>query len=55
MKVALKPSIRQHDGKPYTNTYAWFFTMHEGKVVAATAFFDAIEFNDLWQRVQPAG
>jgi ketosteroid isomerase-like protein len=44
-----------HDGKPYTNTYAWFFTMHEGKVVAATAFFDSMEFNDLWQRVRPAG
>jgi uncharacterized protein len=44
-----------HDGKPYTNTYAWFFTMSEDKVVSATAFFDSIEFNDLWQRVQPRG
>lgn len=42
------------DGKPYTNTYAWFFEMHDGKVTDATAFFDSIEFNDLWRRVQPA-
>jgi uncharacterized protein len=42
------------DGKPYANTYAWFFEMHDGKVTDATAFFDSIEFNDLWQRVQPA-
>jgi uncharacterized protein len=41
------------DGKPYANTYAWFFKMSDGKVVEATAFFDSIEFNDLWQRVQP--
>jgi len=41
------------DGKPYANTYAWFFRMTDGKVVEATAFFDSIEFNDLWQRVQP--
>jgi ketosteroid isomerase-like protein len=41
------------DGKPYANTYAWFFEMHDGQVTDATAFFDSIEFNDLWQRVQP--
>jgi len=42
------------DGKPYVNTYAWFFTMRSGSVVEATAFFDAIAFNDLWSRVEPA-
>jgi ketosteroid isomerase-like protein len=42
------------DGKPYANTYAWFFRMRDGKVVDATAFFDSIVFNDLWLRV-PAG
>lgn len=42
------------DGKPYANTYAWFFDMRGGKVVKATAFFDSIEFNELWQRVTPA-
>lgn len=43
-----------NDGKPYTNTYAWFFRMKAGRVVEANAFFDAIAFNDLWTRVPPA-
>ena len=43
------------DGKPYTNTYAWFLEMRDGKVVAAHAFFDSLEFNELWMRVAPAG
>lgn len=42
------------DGKPYTNTYAWFLDMRDGKIVKSTAFFDAVAFNDLWTRVQPA-
>jgi uncharacterized protein len=41
------------DGKPYTNTYAWFLEMREGKVVKGAAFYDSIEFNDLWTRVAP--
>lgn len=41
------------DGEPYLNTYAWFFDMRNGKVVNATAFFDSIVFDELWQRVQP--
>ena len=41
------------DGKPYTNTYAWFFEMRDGKVVKGAAFFDSLAFNDLWRRVQP--
>lgn len=41
------------DGKPYTNTYTWYFDMRDGKVVKATAMFDSIEFNDLWSRVKP--
>ena len=41
------------DDKPYTNTYAWFFEMRDGKVVKASAFFDSLAFNDLWRRVQP--
>lgn len=41
------------DGKPYANTYAWFFRMGKGRVVEASAFFDAIAFNDLWARVTP--
>jgi ketosteroid isomerase-like protein len=39
------------DGKPYVNTYAWFMEMKAGKIIRASAFFDAIAFNDLWRRV----
>jgi ketosteroid isomerase-like protein len=42
------------DGKPYVNTYAWFFQMKNGRVIRAAAFFDALTFNDLWARVSPA-
>lgn len=42
------------DGKPYTNTYAWFLDLDDGRIVRATAFYDSISFNDLWTRVQPA-
>lgn len=41
------------DGKPYVNTYAWFLEMREGRVVAASAFFDSLEFNELWARLAP--
>jgi len=41
------------DGKPYANTYAWFFEMRDSKVIKATAMFDSVEFNELWSRVQP--
>lgn len=41
------------DGKPYTNTYAWFFRMKSGRGFEANAFFDAIAFNDLWARITP--
>jgi len=43
------------DGKPYTNTYAWFLEVRDGRIVAAFAFFDSVEFNDLWTRIAPAG
>ncbi|SNS88533.1 hypothetical protein SAMN06295912_12148 [Sphingomonas laterariae] len=42
------------DGQPYANTYAWFLDMRAGRIVRASAFFDAIAFNDLWARVAPA-
>lgn len=42
------------DGKPYVNSYAWFLDLRDGRIVRASAFFDAIEFNDLWARVSPA-
>jgi uncharacterized protein len=28
--------------------------MQEGAIVEAVAFFDSIEFNDFWARVEPA-
>jgi ketosteroid isomerase-like protein len=43
-----------NDGKPYTNSYVWLLTMRNGKVLKATAFFDSIAFDELWQRVPPA-
>ena len=43
-----------HDGLPYHNSYAWFMRMHDGQIVAVTAFFDSIAFNDLWHRITPA-
>ena len=36
------------DGKPYENTYAWFMRFRGGLVVEATAFFDSIAFDELW-------
>jgi uncharacterized protein len=41
------------DGKPYSNTYAWFLDMRDDKIVNAFAFFDSVVFNDFWQRVKP--
>ena len=41
------------DGKPYENTYAWFMRFQEGLVVEATAFYDSITFNELWNEVTP--
>jgi ketosteroid isomerase-like protein len=42
-----------NDGQPYENSYAWFMTLRDGKVVDGTAFYDSISFNDLWTRVAP--
>jgi hypothetical protein len=39
------------DGKPYKNTYSWFITMKDGRIVKVVAFFDTIEFTELWERV----
>jgi len=39
------------DGKPYKNTYSWYMTMKEGRIVKVVAFFDTIEFTELWERV----
>lgn len=39
------------DGVPYRNTYTWYLTLADQRIVKGTAFFDSIVFNDLWQRV----
>jgi len=41
------------DGRPYRNTYTWYFRMQDGKAIEAIAFLDMQEFNDLWTRVSP--
>jgi uncharacterized protein len=41
-------------GTSYRNTYAWFMTLEDGKVVNGTAFYDSIAFNELWETVDPA-
>ena len=41
------------DGKPYRNSYTWYFQMADGMVVKATAFFDNRVFDELWNRVSP--
>ena len=43
------------DGRPYENSHAWFLEMKAGRIVRATAYFDSIEFDALWQGVAPAG
>ena len=41
------------DGKPYFNTYSWYFHMRSGKVEKAVAFFDNRHFDEFWNRVSP--
>jgi uncharacterized protein len=40
------------DGRPYANSYAWFMQLEHGEIVRAEAFFDSLEFNDLWRRLK---
>jgi len=35
-------------GTSYQNTYAWIFTLDHGRVVEASAFYDAIAFDEMW-------
>ena len=42
------------DGRPYSNTYTWYMRSAGEQVVEVIAFFDTIEFTDLWNRVEPA-
>lgn len=41
------------DGKPYRNTYTWYFQMKDKKVFKAIAFFDNRDFDEFWSRVKP--
>lgn len=41
------------DGKPYRNTYTWYFEMRDAKIVRAIAFFDNRDFDEFWNRVDP--
>ena len=41
------------DGKLYKNSYAWFMTFEDGLVTEATAFYDSVSFNELWDEVKP--
>ncbi len=46
---------KARDDKQYHNTYTWYLQMDDGgHIVEVVAFFDSIEFNDLWSRVTPA-
>jgi uncharacterized protein len=42
------------DGRPYRNTYTWYFRMQNGKAIEAIALLDMREFTDLWTRVSPS-
>lgn len=42
------------DGLPYENTYTWYLTLRDGRIVDAIAFFDSIAFDEFWRRVVPA-
>jgi ketosteroid isomerase-like protein len=47
-------SATARDVQPYRNTYTWYLRLEDGAIHEAVAFFDTIEFNDLWNRVDPA-
>jgi uncharacterized protein len=49
--VLFDASAVRRDGKTYSNTYAWFLQMRDGRIVNATAFFDSIAFDELWRDV----
>jgi uncharacterized protein len=42
------------DGRPYRNTYTWYFRMQNGNAIEAIALLDMREFTDLWTRVSPS-
>lgn len=42
------------DGRPYRNTYTWYFRMKDDQVIEAIAFLDMNKFTELWTRVSPS-
>jgi ketosteroid isomerase-like protein len=52
--VLFDASATVRDGTTYSNTYTWYLRLWEGSIVEGIAFFDTIEFTDLWNRVAPA-
>lgn len=56
--VLFDGSATARDGQPYRNTYTWYMRFDDRpggpSVVEVIAFFDTIEFTDLWNRVSPA-
>ena len=42
------------DGRPYRNTYAWFFTMRGGKAVEVKALLNLAAYDEVLRRVAPA-
>jgi uncharacterized protein len=51
--ILFEASATAKDGKPYRNTYSWYFQMKNAQVVKATAFFDNRDFDEFWSRVSP--
>ncbi|HEY1746405.1 MAG TPA: nuclear transport factor 2 family protein [Xanthobacteraceae bacterium] len=51
--ILFNAAATARDGKPYRNTYSWYFQMKDGQVVKATAFFDNRDFDEFWTRVSP--
>lgn len=45
---------KTRDGRTYRNTYAWFFTMRDGRVVQAKALLDLAAYGDVLARVPAA-
>jgi ketosteroid isomerase-like protein len=40
------------DGKPYNNnTYSWYMTLKNDRIVKAIAFFDTLELANIWERI----
>lgn len=51
--VLFDATATARDGVPYANTYTWYMRVQGDAIVEVIAFFDTIEFTDLWNRVTP--